>query len=191
MSIPNIITLGRLVIVPLIISFMVDFRYGLAFWLCIVAGLSDAADGFIAKRYNMATTLGAYLDPLADKALLMSVYVTLGLQGHIQGGLVILIVSRDMLIIGAVVLSYLINHPLQIKPLWISKLNTFAQISLAVLVMADLGLGALVGDVGDWIRNLVIIVAITTVWSGGLYMLKWIKAVALWEATDDDSGQNS
>ena len=180
MSIPNLISLARLLLVPVIVSFMIDAEYTLAFWLCIVAGLSDAVDGFIAKHYNKASAIGAYLDPLADKALLISLFVTLGLQGHLYGWLVIMVVSRDILIIGAVMLSYLISHPLTIKALVISKANTAAQIVLAIVVMADLGLH-FVNGVQDLIVGLSYFVAVTTGLSFAFYFVGWVRSVATWE----------
>lgn len=180
MSIPNLITIIRLLVVPLIISMILEDRYGMAFWLFLGAGISDAVDGFIAKRFNSATKLGAYLDPLADKALLMSVFITLGYMGHIETWLVITVVSRDLLIIGAVVLSYLIGHPLTIAPLLVSKINTIAQILLAALVLADFGLHQSLG-LGRIIQPMTYLTGVTTVGSGALYLLTWIRSVAVWE----------
>ncbi len=186
MSLPNIISLARLLVVPVIINFMLDGQYTYAFWLCIAAGVSDAIDGFIAKRYDSVTTLGSYLDPLADKALLVSVYVTLGMQDHLEGWLVILVVSRDLLIVGAVVLSYLISHPVKIEPIFVSKANTFAQILLGVIVVADLGLDVLNG-LGLYIEFLTYVVGVTTVLSGAMYLRTWIASVATWEDEEADT----
>ena len=111
----------------------------LAFLLFLAAGISDAVDGFLAKRFGMTTELGAYLDPLADKALIVSIYVTLGITGVIPRWLVILVVSRDIMIVGAIMLSWLVDKPVKIKPLWCRKLNTVAQIVFAGLVLAALG----------------------------------------------------
>src|SRR6187397_2933016 len=108
----------------------------LAFLLLLAAGLSDAVDGFLAKRFNMATELGAYLDPLADKAMIVSIYVMLALVGAIPLWLVILVVSRDIMIVSAVILSWLVDRPVKLKPLAVSKLNTVAQILLALVVLA-------------------------------------------------------
>ena len=180
MSIPNLISLARLLLVPVIVTFMINAEYTTAFWLCIIAGLSDAVDGFIAKHYNKASAIGAYLDPLADKALLISLFVTLGLQGHLFGWLVIMVVSRDILIIGAVMLSYLISHPLKIKALLVSKANTAAQILLAIVVMASLGLD-FVNGVDDLIFGLSYLVALTTGLSFALYFVGWVRSVATWE----------
>ena len=139
MSLPNLITLARLILVPVIIWLLLVGHTHTAFLAFVVAGISDAADGFIAKRFNMETELGAYLDPIADKMLIVCIFVTLGLQGHLPVWLVIAVVSRDVLIVMAVMLSSLVGHPVKIKPLVISKANTVAQIMLAALVLADEG----------------------------------------------------
>ena len=81
------------------------------------------------------TELGAYLDPIADKALLVSIYVTLGFAGHLPAWLVIAVVSRDILIVGAVLLSWMLSRPMSLHPILISKANTFSQIVLAGLVL--------------------------------------------------------
>ena len=88
-------------------------RDAAAFLLFLAAGISDAVDGFLAKRFGMTTELGAYLDPLADKALIVSIYVTLGITGVIPRWLVILVVSRDIMIVGAVMLSWVVGQPAQ------------------------------------------------------------------------------
>ena len=141
MNIPNSITLGRLVLVPLVVWLIIDHQMEAAFLLFLLAGLSDAADGYLAKRYGWNSELGAYLDPIADKALLVSIYVTLGFAGHLPVWLVIAVVSRDILIVGAVVLSWMLSRPLSMRPLLVSKANTLSQIVLAGLVLAELGLG--------------------------------------------------
>ena len=96
-------------------------------------------DGFLAKRFDMTTELGAYLDPLADKALIVSIYLTLGIKALIPGWLVILVVSRDILIVGGIMLAWLLGKPFKIKPLMVSKLNTAAQIVFACVVLGSLG----------------------------------------------------
>ena len=104
-------------------------------------GVSDAVDGFLAKRFNMASELGALLDPLADKALLVSIYMALGIWGAIPRWIVILVVSRDIMIVAAVIVSWLFGKPMPMKPLMVSKLNTVAQVAFAALVLASLGFG--------------------------------------------------
>jgi cardiolipin synthase (CMP-forming) len=126
MSIPNLITLARILLVPVLVWAIIAGEMQLAFLLFLAAGISDAVDGFLAKRFGMATELGAYLDPLADKVLIVSIYVALGINGVLPAWLVILVVSRDIMIVGAVLLSWLVDNPVAMKPLLVSKLNTAA-----------------------------------------------------------------
>jgi len=137
-NLPNLITLGRLLCVLLAIWLILGERYGLAFWVFVAAGVSDALDGWIAKRWDQRTPLGALLDPIADKALLAAVYITLGFAGELPHWLVILVVLRDLLIVGGYLLSRGVNAP---EPLFISKVNTLVQIALVGFVLARLGLG--------------------------------------------------
>ncbi|MDX1482977.1 MAG: CDP-alcohol phosphatidyltransferase family protein, partial [Alphaproteobacteria bacterium] len=140
MNIPNLISLGRLLIVPVVVWAIIDDQMALAFWLFVGAGLSDAVDGFLARRMSCISVVGEYLDPLADKALLMSIYVTLGTEGYLPSWIVILVVSRDVLIIGGAMLFHLLTHNLKMSPLYISKINTVAQIVLAGAVLGSFAL---------------------------------------------------
>jgi cardiolipin synthase len=126
----------------------------------------------LAKRFNMATELGAYLDPLADKALIVSIYVTLGIAGAIPRWLVILVVSRDIMIVSAVILSWLVNKPVRLKPHMVSKLNTVAQILLALVVLASL---AFEFDASWTINGLTVLVAALTLASVTLYIAEWVR----------------
>ena len=172
MSIPNLITLGRILLVPIVVWAISQGLMWLAFVLFLAAGVSDAVDGFLAKRFNMTTVLGAYLDPLADKALIVSIYVTLGVNGLIPRWLVILVVSRDILIIGGIMLSWVLGTPLKIKPLLVSKLNTVAQIAFACVVLGSLGFAIEVP-----VLNLVLtgLVAALTSLSVAAYVAEWIR----------------
>lgn len=172
LSIPNLITLGRILLVPIVVWAISQGLMWVAFVLFLAAGVSDAVDGFLAKRFNMTTVLGAYLDPLADKALIVSIYVTLGINGLIPRWLVILVVSRDILIIGGIMLSWVLGTPLKIKPLLVSKLNTVAQIVFACAVLGSLGFGIEIPLV-----NLVLtgLVAALTSLSVAAYVAEWIR----------------
>ncbi|MSO77069.1 MAG: CDP-alcohol phosphatidyltransferase family protein [Alphaproteobacteria bacterium] len=176
MNLPNTISLMRLLCVPVAIWLIVTDDFAAAFWLFVLAGVSDAVDGVLARRWGWRTKLGSYLDPLADKALVVSVYVTLGLHQHLPAWLVILVVFRDMVIIGGAMLQYAFTANLpRIKPLMISKLNTVAQILLAGLTLAMLGLGA--RDFG--LATLLIYgVALTTLFSGLVYGRQWLRTFA-------------
>ena len=106
-----------------------------------MAGVSDGVDGFIAKRFDLRTELGSYLDPLADKALLISMYVALAAIGALAPALAILVVSRDLMILFAVLVSWLLAKPVAIHPVWISKFNTVAQIAFAAFVLGSKAYG--------------------------------------------------
>jgi len=177
-NIPNTLTLARIVLVPLVIWLIVTHEMTAAFVLFLLAGVSDAADGYLAKRFQWRTELGAYLDPIADKALLVSIYVTLGLAGHLPVWLVIAVVSRDILIVGAVVLSWMLSRPLTMHPLLISKVNTFAQIVLAGLVLAELGLGLGLEPV---VKVLIWVTGALTILSAAAYFWAWLGHMAAYE----------
>jgi cardiolipin synthase len=137
LNIPNIITLGRVILVPLIFWLLITDELAAAFFVFLVAGISDAVDGFLAKRLGMVTELGAYLDPLADKLMVVSLFVALGIAGKLPSWLVIAVVSRDILIVIGVLLTWILGRPVTIKPLVVSKVNTFAQIVLLATVLGD------------------------------------------------------
>lgn len=168
---PNLISLVRLFAVPVIVLLMLEGAYTLAFWLFVAAGVSDALDGFIARRWRLTTRLGAYLDPLADKVLLVAIFVTLGFLGQVAIWLVILVVSRDILIMGGAFLYHHLTNDLKMRPLFVSKLNTVAQILLVALVMAKLGLSLEAGSIVE--DALVAIVALTSFASGVAYIVIW------------------
>jgi cardiolipin synthase len=137
LSIPNLITLARILAVPIVVWAITAGEMLLAFGLFVAAGISDAVDGYLAKRFHMTSELGAYLDPLADKILIVSIYIALGVGREIPLWLVVAVVSRDILILLAVLLSWLMDRPFRIKPAAVSKLNTASQIVLATAVLAD------------------------------------------------------
>jgi cardiolipin synthase (CMP-forming) len=161
------ITLGRLMAVPVTVWLILNNFILAAFGLFVVAGVSDAIDGFLAKRWDQVTEFGKYLDPLADKALLVSIYITLGVQGHLDSWLVIMVVFRDVMIVGAVILYQTMVVKLEMNPLVISKVNTVAQIVLAALVLGSKGLGV---EVGLFFEAMIGIVALTTLISGLSYL---------------------
>ena len=136
-NIPNFITLARIISVPVIFWALLSGQGRLAFVIFLCAGISDAVDGFLAKRFGWRTELGAYLDPLADKLLIVSIFIALGVRNELPLWLVIAVVSRDILIIAAVLLAWLLDQPVRIKPLAMSKANTAVQILLAAVVLAD------------------------------------------------------
>nr|WP_315838792.1 CDP-alcohol phosphatidyltransferase family protein [Bradyrhizobium prioritasuperba] len=169
---PNIITLGRILLVPVIVWAIASNQMTIAFALFVTAGLSDAVDGFLAKRFNMTSEIGALLDPLADKALLVSIYVALGVWGAIPRWIVILVVSRDIMIVGAVIVSWLLGKPVAMKPLMVSKLNTVAQVAFAALILAALGF-----DFAPKPFDVILMGAVTilTLLSVSFYLVDWVQ----------------
>ena len=178
-SIPNFVTLARIILVPVIVWAIVSNQMEIAFALFVIAGISDAVDGFLAKRFNMTSDLGALLDPLADKALLVSIYVALGVLGEVPRWLVILVVSRDIMIVAAVIVSWLFGKPIPMKPLMISKLNTVAQVAFAALVLAALGFGF---KSTPYDLILMGFVTVFTLVSVSLYLVEWVRHMSTIEA---------
>lgn len=171
MSIPNLITLARILLVPVVVWAIASGQMLIAFVLFLAAGVSDAVDGFLAKRFGMTSEIGAYLDPLADKVLIVSIYVSLGIMEGLPRWLVILVVSRDFLIVGGILFSWLVDKPVDIRPHPVSKANTAAQIVLAGLVLAALGLRF---DAGWLLVGAMALVATLTLLSVAFYLRDWV-----------------
>jgi len=186
-NIPNLLTVARIFLVPVIIWLIIVGDMQLAFIGFVIAGVTDALDGYLAKSFGWQTELGAYLDPLADKLLLVSIYFVLGYFSHLPAWLVIAVVSRDILIIGAFMLSWILGRPVEVQPLLISKVNTTGQIILAALVLGDLGFAlgmtVLIGIV-IWLTG------ILTVLSAGAYLISWLKHMATYEVRQSHIERN-
>jgi len=170
LNIPNLISFGRILCIPVTVWLILNGLVQAAFWVCVAACISDALDGFIAKRFNLQSVVGAYLDPIADKALLVSVFVSLGHAGLIDSWLVILVVFRDLVIVTGAMSYYFLFHNLPMQPLMSSKINTTVQMILVAAVMGVSGFGL---DAEPIVLTLIYLVAATTVWSGGAYVLIW------------------
>jgi cardiolipin synthase (CMP-forming) len=178
-TIPNIITLIRILLVPIIVWAIASSQMEIAFGVFVVAGVSDAVDGFLAKRFNMTSELGALLDPLADKALLVSIYMALGIWGAIPRWIVILVVSRDIMIVAAVIVSWLFDRPVPMKPLMVSKLNTVAQVTFAAVVLASLSFGF---KPAPYDLILMGFVTVLTLVSVSLYLVEWVRHMSTIDA---------
>lgn len=181
MNLPNLITLARLFAVPLAVWLIIEDHLITAFWVFIGAGISDGVDGFLARYLDARTTLGAYMDPLADKALLVSVYVALGYAGYLPDWLVILVVFRDVMIVGGALMVTFLNGHVEMRPLMVSKVNTTMQIILAALVLGNLGypLGL------EMIQTVVVYaVAATTLVSGAAYVVRLVRQAPGFEESE-------
>lgn len=175
-DIPNIISILRIALVLPVVMALLNREFALALLLYTVAGLSDGLDGYIAKRYAYTSRLGSMLDPLADKLLLISTYVALALLGMLPAWLVITVVIRDMVILAGAIAYHMLIGEYEMSPTVISKINTFAQILLGmVIVLAAAGLYPLSPRLVDW---LVYLVLATTIVSGVDYVWTWgVRAV--------------
>lgn len=175
MTIPNLITVLRFLLVPCVVLALLSGRIDLGFAGFVVAGISDAIDGFVARQFNQRSELGAYLDPMADKLLLVSVFIVLGFMGELPLWLVIAAVARDALIVVAVLLSTIMGKPVAVKPLYVSKMNTTVQIILAALVLAELAFAFRM----PWVRSLLILAcgALTGA-SAVAYLVPWLRHMA-------------
>jgi len=140
-TLPNLITLARLCAVPAAVWLILQHRLDTAFLVFVGAGISDGIDGWLARVRNARSALGAILDPVADKALLVSVYVALAGIGVLPDWLAILVVFRDVVIVGGILVLWVLGQPPAIKPLLVSKLNTVLQIALAALALLLAGFG--------------------------------------------------
>ncbi|MEX0408458.1 CDP-alcohol phosphatidyltransferase family protein [Aquibium sp. LZ166] len=172
MTVPNFITILRFLLVPAVVFALLTGEMGWALTGFLVAGVSDGVDGFIARHFNQRSELGAYLDPMADKLLLVSVFVVLGYMGELPLWLVIATVSRDGLIVGGVLLSTIMGNPVAMKPLLVSKANTAVQIVLAALVLGQLSFEA---EPGLFRLSLVVLSGILTAASGAAYLVAWLR----------------
>lgn len=172
MTIANLITVLRFVLVPAVVLALLKGEYGWAFAGFLIAGVSDAVDGFVARLFDQRTELGAYLDPMADKLLLVSVFVVLGFMQELPLWLVIAAVSRDGLIVAAVILAAVMGKPVTVRPLYVSKANTAAQIVLAALALAELSFAINLGPAREL---LIVLSGLLTVASAGAYLVPWLK----------------
>jgi cardiolipin synthase len=188
-TIPNLITIARLLAVPLIVWLIGAHHALAAFWVFVVSGISDGVDGFLARQFNLRSDLGSYLDPLADKALLVSIYVSLAVLAEITVWVTILVVSRDLFIISAVVLSWMVGRPVAMRPVLVSKANTVVQIALAAVVLADLAFPI---DLMTLRSVLIILVGILTAASAAIYLVDWVRHMSNGQAANvpiDDVGR--
>lgn len=170
MNTANIITLCRLLSVPVFIWLLVRGSTEAAFWLFLFAAVSDAADGIIARHFNMQTTLGEFLDPIADKTLLVSAYIVLGSMEMLPLWIVIPVVSRDALIVGGAILIEKLTRDLRMEPILISKVNTLLQL---LLVLAAMLPSVFASPTGPFIPMLSGAVLLSTLVSGGTYVYIW------------------
>ncbi|MGH1539898.1 MAG: CDP-alcohol phosphatidyltransferase family protein [Arenicella sp.] len=173
--IPNLLTLLRIGLVPIIVILIDNHQYGFSLLVFAIAGISDGLDGYIAKHYDCETKLGAILDPLADKCLLVSAFITLAVMEHLPFWLVVIVVFRDIIIVGGCIILSVMYERIDMKPLLVSKLNTLLQILLVIMIL--LQLSELFGGIELSLQGVIeiggVLVGITSIVSGLIYVCKW------------------
>lgn len=170
-QIPNTITIARLILVPILIFLLNEAEYGWALVVFVVAGLSDGLDGYLARRFKLESELGGFLDPIADKVLMISVYVSLVLLGLLPVWLVLIVVARDFLIIGFIMMLISLGDSVHPAPSVYSKVNTVIQILLIVVVLVNLAFEL---SLGAYIDLLIYSLVVTTLVSAANYYWIWI-----------------
>jgi cardiolipin synthase len=170
--IPNIISVIRILLVGPVVYGLLDGQYEIAWWLFVIAGVSDGIDGYLARRFSWQTELGTLLDPMGDKLLMVFTYLTLGWLGQLPVWLVALVILRDVIIVLGTMLYRQITGDTVIQPLSISKVNTVVQILLVVVVIYSLAFWVLPARIS---ASLIYLVALTTVLSGVGYVYVWTR----------------
>ncbi len=168
MNIPNFITIIRILLIPVLAIFLLEGRLLAAFWVFVAAGVSDGLDGFLARALRQKTDFGAFLDPIADKLLLITSFVTLAVLGILPKWLAVLVVSRDILIVGGIGVLMLYERPIDIKPAFVSKITTFLQLLTVVLHLGQEYAAPLFA-----LRHyLILLTASFTILSGAHYLIR-------------------
>ncbi|MDX9745208.1 MAG: CDP-alcohol phosphatidyltransferase family protein [Syntrophales bacterium] len=169
MNIPNLLTLLRILLVPLIVIFLIDGEYIKALIIFSISGVTDALDGFLARLLRQRTILGAYLDPIADKALLITCFLTLAIEKIIPGWLTVVVISRDVIILVGISVLFMMSVPFDIKPILVSKITTTLQIITVLLVLVLKSLPEAIDF--SWILFLYWLTALFTIVSGLRYIV--------------------
>jgi len=173
-DIPNVISVFRALLVIPIVVLLQSQQFNMALLLFAIAGISDALDGFLAKRYSWASRLGSVLDPIADKILLVFTFVTLAVMNLVPFWLLFLVIARDVLIVFGAVAYYLFVGRYSMAPRIISKINTVVQISLLLIIISTQALLIWPDYV---VQGLIYLTVLTTTLSGLDYMSVWGRKV--------------
>lgn len=171
MTIPNLITSIRIILAPIFVIYLINERFSSALIVFILAGLSDGADGLIARLFGQKSRLGTFLDPLADKILLIAAFVTLAIINRIPPWLSVIVISRDVLILLGALILFLNNSHLTIRPSILSKMTTCLQLLTVFLVLAK----EYVGIFMQFSHYILMLTGLLTISSGLHYMRYWFK----------------
>jgi cardiolipin synthase len=175
MNIPNFLSLLRIILVPVVVIFLIQGSYSKALIAFIIAGITDALDGALARILDCQTVLGSYLDPIADKLLLTVSFVTLSILGIIPSWLTVIVISRDFIIMLGIAMLSMMAIPYVIKPAFIGKVTTTMQIGTIFLALL---FQAISHDLSyDWIIILCWLTGLFTIASGMVYIIRGVKFI--------------
>jgi cardiolipin synthase len=177
MNLANALTLMRALLAPLLAYLLLEEAFAPAAGVLLLVGVSDALDGFVARRFNQTSRFGAFLDPFADKLLIFATVVPLACVGRLPWWLVLLILARDALIVAGALAYRMLTGRLEMAPTLLSKLNTFLQIGLVLGVVGD-GAGWLDGE--NLLPAVFLLVAAATAGSGIQYAWLWTAKALRW-----------
>jgi cardiolipin synthase len=175
MNIPNLLTLLRVILVPIVVIFLIQGSFGKAMIAFVTAALTDALDGFLARTLGQQTALGAYLDPIADKALLASSFVTLSVLHVIPGWLTVIVISRDIVILLGILVLSMMSIPVKIRPTSVSKITTAMQLITVLAVLSDRCFPGYIHQI--LLRGLFWLTTLFTIISGLDYMVRGQKLI--------------
>ncbi len=174
MTIPNLFTAIRIILTPVFLVYVITDRIFLSLIVFIIAGITDALDGITARLFNQKSRIGAILDPLADKLLLMSAYVAIPIKRHtIPEWLSAIVISRDVLILLGVLILFLNSIKFEIRPSLISKMTTCFQIATVLFALLSERF-IFFRDTGEYIH---LVTAFFTIASGLHYMGYWFRLI--------------
>jgi cardiolipin synthase len=182
-NVPNILTVLRILIAPVFVILLLRDLHGLALLMFVLAGISDGLDGLIARMFNQRSDLGAVLDPIADKLLLSTAYVSLGVLAHIPGWLAVVVISRDVMIVTGIAVLSFCRIDFDIRPSRLSKWTTAAQILTIGFALLNFQL-----PVAGFLHGLCWATAVMTVLSGLHYT--YIGLNTLQRGFDSRSGRH-
>ena len=140
LNVPNFLTLCRLASIPLFLTFLTRQRYEAALYVFAAAAMTDGLDGAVARWFDSRTELGAFLDPFADKLMLVSAFVVLTIDGDLPGYLLSVVLIRDIVIVvGYLMISFFTGERVPVRPSYLGKLSTFMQLACVIAVLARVG----------------------------------------------------
>ena len=173
MTVPNIITALRIILAPIFVIYLINDQLTTGLIVLIISGLSDGADGLVARLFNQKSKLGTYLDPLADKITLISAFVALSIHGYLPSWLVVMVISRDTLILIGVFVLFLNNTTFNVIPSFSSKVTTCFQFFTVIVVLSR----ELLPSLEKFYPALFYITGFFTVVSFLQYMYRWFKII--------------